>query len=106
MTGHTSGDRMNGIGHFNAFCLQHIRHFPKRMLGLGNGHAVTRNNNHLRCIFHKERGIFRGTGFDRALFSARTTNSGSAAFRTESAQQDVKDRPVHALAHDVTKNRP
>jgi len=99
---HAACDRVNGIGDLDALFFEVVGQFAQRMLGLRDRHAVTRHDDHRARVFHDEGGIVRralldGTGLLRAC--SRCSRC------AEAAHDDREERAVHALAHDVGKNR-
>ena len=100
---HSSGHGVNGVFDLDALLLQLVRHLAERVLGLGDGHAVARNDDHLRRVLHDEGRIVGATGLDAPV--AHGPRRGRHAFTPEAAEQHVEDRPVHPLAHDVAEDR-
>ena len=103
MSGHTSGNRVNGVFHRNALLLQHIGHFAKDMLRLRNRHAVTGYNDDAFRLLHHIGSILGGTALPWALFFGRTTGGGCLC--TKAARDNADEAAVHGLAHDVRQNR-
>ena len=57
MARHAAGDRVDGVFDLDALLLQLVGHLAQRVLGLGDGHAVARHDDHLGRILHDEGGI-------------------------------------------------
>ena len=95
---------MDGVLHLDAFFLQQLAHLTQHMLGLGHGHAVTRDDDHLLGILHQEGGVI-----GRALFPGLVAIVGAASrgrrLTAKAAQDHREEGAVHALAHDVGQDR-
>ena len=104
VTRHPARDRVDGIGYFDAFGFQQVGHFAQGMLCLGDGHAVTGDDDDLVRIGHDEGRVFRPAGFHRTVVVAAAGRR--HRFPAKAAEDDVDDGPVHALAHDVAEDRP
>ncbi len=95
---------MDGELHLDALFFQHVGHFAQRVLGLRNGHAVTRNDDHLFRLFQHEGGIGRTALLVRALF-ARLAGSAAAIICAKPACDYRDEAAVHRPAHDVAEDR-
>ena len=102
MARHAAGDRVDGVGDFDAFLLQHVGHFLQRVLRLGDGHAIARHDDDLAGILHHKGGVVGRAHLGIAL---RTGIAGRGAVGAEPAQDHRDEGAVHALAHDVGQDR-
>ena len=80
-----------------------VGHFAEGMLRLRHRHAVARHDDDRGRVLHDIGGVVGGAGLDRALLLG--SRNGCAALGAETAEDDVDDRAVHALAHDVGQDR-
>src|SRR6185437_4924141 len=99
---HTACDRMNCVFDFDTFLFQLVGHFTKRMLRLGDRHAVSRYDDDFRGVLQDVRGILGRAELYRALLNAGARPRG---FSAKAAKDDGNEGPVHPLAHDVGQNR-
>ena len=96
---HAAGHRVDGELHLDPGFLEDRGHFPHLVLGMGHGHAVTRDDDDLRGVTHHRRRIETGEFLHAAADRfARTTGH-------HRGEQDVGDRPVHGLGHQLGEQR-
>ena len=96
MPGHTTGHRVNTKHHVDALVLQSLCQFIHGVLGLSNGEAVTRNNDHTLCVAEENRNVFRRTGLHRAIRNLGRAGSGTTL---EGAEDRVADASAHGAGH-------
>ncbi len=72
------------------------------MLCLRHGHAIARHKHHRACGFQQEVGVLGrdGTNFARHRSTAATAGRG----RTKAAEEHVRQRTVHGLAHNLRED--
>ena len=104
VTRHTPGHRVNGVAYFYALLFQLVSHLTQSMLGLRNRHAIARNNDNRRSVFHDERRIFRRAAFHRAGFH-RASAASYHIVATKAAEDNREERTVHRFTHNVRQNR-
>ena len=86
---------MNGIGHFTAVALKDLAEFLNHVLGLGHSHPVTGHKTDVVGGFENVVGVLDRDGLN-LTFDGFTLFNG-----TETAEQNVGQRAVHRLTHDV-----
>ncbi|HEU4537102.1 MAG TPA: hypothetical protein VFS00_23435, partial [Polyangiaceae bacterium] len=103
--GQAAGDGVNGEAYAHAAAAQDLGNLLDGVLGLGDGHAVA---GHDDDVFGVEQQVGRlvDVGLGDGLLGAGLAGLAGAGGRVaEAAEDDVPDRPVHRLAHDVAENR-
>ena len=94
---------MDGVLDVNAAVLEELRELADGMLGLRDGEAVTRHDDHVLGVGELDRDV---VGADRADRAAR---AGSRARRIvaspEAADHDVHHRAVHRIGHELGQDR-
>ncbi|MNR48173.1 hypothetical protein D3C85_1673750 [compost metagenome] len=83
---------------------QLLGQFLQRMLRPCYRQAVARNDDHGVGVGQQEGRVVSRTGFHRAGFF-RTGRAGRIRGVAETTEQDVEERTVHRLAHDVREDR-
>ena len=96
---------MDGVLDLDAFLLEQVGHLAQRVLGLGHRHAVAGHDDHRLGVLHDVGRVLRRAGLDRAALAAARRRRRRPAVAAEAAEDDVEDRAVHALAHDVGQDR-
>ena len=104
MARHASGHRVDRVADLDPVGLQGVGHFTQGVLRLGHRHAISRHDDHRRGFLHEIGGVFRGAGFDRAVVDHAAT-AAATLLGAKTAQDDVEERTVHALTHDVGQDR-
>ena len=93
---------MNSIRNFCVVCLKQITKFLDHMLGLGNGQTVTGYKDNGVSCFQDIIHIFSRSRANFSLGPIATT-SGSCC-GTKPGKEDIGQRPVHGLAHNLGQN--
>ena len=99
MTRHPSGDGMDGKAHPHPLLGQLFGHLAHRMLGLGDGQAIARHDDHRAGVGEDERAIVGAACIVRFV-----AVHGLAIFTAEATQNNADERAVHAFAHDVAQD--
>src|SRR5690625_49581 len=98
VTGHAARNRMDRVAHLGVIGFQQNCEFLHGMLRLSDRHSVTGHYDDVPCRFQHIVGVFRR--YRRCLtlwaFSSRTGFQAA-----EATEQYVRQRTVHALAHDL-----
>ncbi|MNN12920.1 hypothetical protein D3C81_1259300 [compost metagenome] len=103
MARHPAGDRVNRVLHGDAAMGQFLGQFLQRVLCPCNRQAVARNDDHGVGVGQQEGRVVSRTGLHRTCFF-RTCRAGISRV-AETTEQNVEERTVHRLAHDVRQNR-
>ena len=105
VSGHSSGHRMDGVGNGGSAFFERVGQIADLVLGLSQGHAVARNDDHvfrLRQTFGQRilgRLFLRGSG--RSGCGGHGRGLGGRSGHGGLAQQDVHQGTVHSPAHDL-----
>ena len=102
MPRHASGHRVDAETDIDAGFPQFGSDARHRVLRLGDGHAVARNDDHFLRVLEHFGHFFGGCGLDFAR--PRRRRRGSAS-RAEAAHDDADEPAVHGAAHDVAQYR-
>ena len=104
MARHAAGDRMNGVGDFDAAFLELVGEGFHAVLRLRDRHSVSGNENNFARIREHD-GDVVGAGAANLLRSSAAGCDLLAARRAERAEQYVGERPVHRAAHEDRQQR-
>ena len=103
MAGHAASDRVNAETDVDAFLAQSTRDLVDRMLRLGDGHTVTRDDHDFLGTREQLSRLLRLDRNDLALVFSATGRCAAAG--AEATGNDGKEFAVHRAAHDVTQDR-
>ena len=78
MAGHTTSNRVNGVGNTDSLGLQLLSHLLHRVLCLRYGHAISGDNHHIGGIDHLDRGVSSACALYRSIFATNTGTAGTA----------------------------
>ena len=82
---------------------EQVHQLAHRALRLRHRHAVARHDDHALAVGHQHRGVLRA---DLAqLLLALGAGRRRLAAGAEAGEQDVEERPVHRLAHELGEDR-
>ena len=95
VTRHAPGNRVDGKFHLDPGFFEQRRHFPHLVLRMGHCHAVTRHDDDLAGVAH------HGGSVDGTHFLHRAGNGFTTAGGHHRRKQDVGQRPVHGLGHQL-----
>ena len=101
MARHSTRHRVNGELDRDMPPRQLVIQLADPVLGLRNGHPVTRNNHDQRRLLEKLGGPFDRFRLVLPLLSAALR----CRHLSETAEQDVQERPVHRATHNDRKNK-
>ena len=87
--------------HVNAALGDAVKKFAHFVLRLRHRHAVSGDDNHFVRGGENCGSLFRRGAANRALFGGF---AGGDLHLAESAEQDIREGPVHGFAHDHRKN--
>ncbi len=94
---------MDGVRNVDAACFEQVRQLPNAVLRLGDSQAVARDDDDLAGVGELDGRIVDRDLADRA---AHARERGlRALFRSEAADEDVGDGPVHGAGHQSGQNR-
>ena len=97
MARHTAGNRVDGVGDFDAVVLEQRAKVGELTLGLGLGQTEARHEDDLLCVDELD-GQIVGGGFLHGAF--RTfTSAGSGVGSAKATGKDGQQRTVHGLGH-------
>ena len=96
MARHASRDGMDAKVDLATVVLEELGELFHHVLGLGNRHAVTRNDGHVGRRFQYVVGVFHGDRLDLALDHGLLVRDAGKA-----REQHVGERAVHRLTHDL-----
>ena len=98
VAGHAAGDRMDGVLHLAAALLDQFGQFANLVLGLGHGHAVAGNDDHVARVGQLHGGVFGRERVDGQAVRRLLAGGGRVA-AAKGAEEHVGERAVHGLAH-------
>ena len=99
---HAARHRVDGVLDRDAFFGEFSGQLFDRVLCTGHGQTITGHDDHSLGIAQYECGVVCTAGLDGPLLLS--TTHGCSSFTTKAAQDDVEERAVHGLAHDVRKD--
>ena len=104
VTRHAAGDRMDGVDHLHAPRLEQVGELSDRVLRLGDGEPVARDDDHLVRVREQDGDVLGARGADGAARVAlRAARRGDD--RAEGAEEDVRQGASHRSAHHLGEER-
>ena len=107
MARHPAGDGVDGVLHFDALALQEVRHLADLVLRLRHGEPVAGDDDDFLRVAHQDRRVVgRRLADGQAFLDIAGTGAGRAVAAAEAAEEDVRERAVHRVAHDPREDEP
>ena len=98
VAGHPAGDGVDGVADLDAARLQHLGERRDLMLRLGRRQPVAGHDDDLGGVGELDRGVVGGDGLHVAAWPG---DRGRRVTSAEAADDDVADRPVHRVGHQL-----
>ena len=100
--GHPTSNRVNRVADFGPVFFENFAEFLRRVLRLGDCHAVTRDENDVTRGFEHVVGVLDGDAFHLAFDRLACLPASSA----KASEEDVDQGAVHRFAHNDGQNQP
>ena len=102
--GHAAGDGVDGVPHLDALGLEQVRELAHVVLRLRDRETVAGHDDHALRVAEEDRRILGAHLAERAAV-VRLRARGGRGRRSERAEEDVGQRPVHRLRHEAGEDR-
>jgi hypothetical protein len=102
--GHPAGDRVDGVGHVHAAGFQQVGQFADLVLGLRGGQSVAGHDDDLAGVGELDRGVVGRHG-PHPRFARSAGARGGGVTGAVATGDDVRDRTVHRVGHELGEDR-